>query len=49
MEGVDPSLLETFPNMAMTPAEIMQGELLRDLGNTQKDYTRAVTEITSAQ
>jgi spermidine/putrescine transport system substrate-binding protein len=49
MDALDKSLFESFPNMAMTPAEIMQGELLRDLGETQKDYTRAVTEITSAQ
>jgi spermidine/putrescine transport system substrate-binding protein len=49
MDALDKSLFESFPNMAMTPAEIMQGELLRDLGQTQKDYTRAVTEITSAQ
>jgi len=49
MESVDKSLFDTYPNMAMTPAEIMQGELLRDLGDAQKDYTRAVTEITSAQ
>jgi spermidine/putrescine transport system substrate-binding protein len=49
MESVDKSLFDTYPNMAMTPAEVMQGELLRDLGQTQKDYTRAVTEITSAQ
>jgi spermidine/putrescine transport system substrate-binding protein len=49
MDALDKSLFDSFPNMAMTPAEIMQGELLRDLGQTQKDYTRAVTEITSAQ
>ncbi|GIK98658.1 MAG: spermidine/putrescine ABC transporter substrate-binding protein [Alphaproteobacteria bacterium] len=49
MESVDKSLFETYPNMAMTPEEIMQGELLRDLGNAQKAYTRAVTEITSSQ
>lgn len=49
MEAVDKSLFDTYPNMAMTPEEIMQGELLRDLGNAQKAYTRAVTEITSSQ
>lgn len=49
MESVDKSLYETYPNMAMTPAEIMEGELLRDLGDAQKAYTRAVTEILSSQ
>ncbi|QEX19635.1 spermidine/putrescine ABC transporter substrate-binding protein [Hypericibacter terrae] len=49
MEGLDPKLIEQYPNIGMTPAELMKQEQLRDLGKAQKDYTRAVTEITSAQ
>ena len=49
MESVDPGLIETFPNLSMAPAELMQMEQLRDLGQAQRDYTRAVTEITAAQ
>lgn len=49
MEALDPALLQQYPNMAITPAELMQQEQLRDLGETQKDYTKAVTEITASQ
>jgi spermidine/putrescine transport system substrate-binding protein len=48
MESLDKSLFETFPNMAMTPAELMQQEQMRDLGDGQKDYSRIVTEILAA-
>lgn len=49
MEGLDPSLVETFPNIGMSPDELMAMEQLRDLGPAQRDYTRAVTEIMAAQ
>jgi spermidine/putrescine transport system substrate-binding protein len=45
MEGLDPALLVKYPNMAMTPAELTKFELLRDLGSSQKDYSRMVSEI----
>jgi len=49
MDALDPSLLKTYPNMAMTPASLLELEALRDIGSAQKAYTRAVTEITAAQ
>jgi len=49
MDAIDKGLLESFPNLAISPAEIMKGEQLRDLGESQKAYTKAVTEITSSQ
>jgi len=49
MEGIDKGLFDSFPNLAITPDELMSGEQLRDLGETQKAYTKAVTEITSSQ
>lgn len=49
MEAIDKGLLDSFPNLAITPEELMTGEQLRDLGETQKAYTKAVTEITSSQ
>lgn len=49
MDALDPALLEQFPNLAMTPAELVGYEQLRDLGNGQKDFARAVTEIMAAQ
>ncbi|WP_428688338.1 polyamine ABC transporter substrate-binding protein [Roseibium sp.] len=48
MESLDPELLASYPNMAMTPAELTGFELLRDLGEAQKGYSRAVSEIKAA-
>lgn len=48
MESLDPALLQQFPNMAMTPAEITKLELLRDVGPALKDYSKAVSEIKAA-
>ncbi len=49
MDALDEGLLEAFPNMAMGPAELLQLEAMRDIGQAQRAYTRAVTEITAAQ
>ena len=49
MEALDPSLIEAFPNMGISPSELLQLEHMRDIGQAQKAYTRAVTEITAAQ
>ncbi|WP_397541937.1 extracellular solute-binding protein [Roseovarius salis] len=49
MEALDASLLETFPNLGMDPAKMLQYEMLRDVGNAQKDYSRLKTEVMSAQ
>jgi len=49
MEAVGAELAKSFPNMGMTPGELMKMELMRDLGRGQKDYSRASTEIMSAQ
>lgn len=48
MESLDKALIEQYPNMGMTPAELIKYELLRDLGAAQKDYSRAVSEIKAA-
>ena len=49
MDALDGGLLESFPNMAMSPADLLELEAMRDIGQAQKAYTRAVTEITAAQ
>lgn len=49
MEALDPALFEQYPSLAMTPAELMQQELLRDLGDAKPEYSRRVTEILTAQ
>lgn len=48
MALLDPALLEQFPNLAMTAAELLEGEQLVDLGDAQSRYTEIVTEVTSS-
>jgi spermidine/putrescine transport system substrate-binding protein len=48
METLDASMFESFPNLGLEPAEMMKQEQLRDLGDAQKAYTKAVTEITAS-
>ena len=38
-----------IPNLAMPPAELIKFEQLRDVGQAQKAYSRAVSEIMAAQ
>ena len=45
MEALDPALIEQYPNLGMTPAELLQQEQLRDLGKGQKAFSKTVTEI----
>ncbi len=49
MEALDPGLIESFPNLGYDPAEMLQNEILRDLGDAQKAYARAVSEILASQ
>ena len=35
--------------MAMPPADLLKYEQLRDVGDGQKDYSKVVSEIMSAQ
>ena len=48
MEGLDASLIETYPNLAMTPEDLLKLEQLRDLGEAQRAYSRIVSEIKAA-
>jgi spermidine/putrescine transport system substrate-binding protein len=48
MDALDPSLLETYPNMAITPAELLKQESLRDLGDGQVTFTEAATQVKAA-
>ncbi|GAB3679930.1 spermidine/putrescine ABC transporter substrate-binding protein [Actinocorallia lasiicapitis] len=45
MAKVDPALLKSYPQLAMTPAELVKGEGLVDLGDAGPDYTRIATEV----
>lgn len=49
MDAIDPALIESFPNIGIAPADLLKYEQLRDLGQTQKAYTKAVSEIMAAQ
>lgn len=49
MEALDKALFESYPNLGMSPADLLEQEAMRDIGRAQRAYTRAVTEITAAQ
>ncbi len=49
MEAIDKSMLEKYPNMAITPAELLKYEQLRDLGDGMKNFSKVVTEILSSK
>ena len=49
MEGLTSELLTQFPNMAITPAQLLTYEQLRDVGEAQRAYSRVVTEIMAAE
>ena len=46
MEQIDPKLHKQFPNLGMEPAELLEQEALRDLGDAAPTVSRLVTEIT---
>lgn len=48
MEALDPSLLETYPNLAITVDELTEYEELRDLGEAQQAWSRVVSEVTAS-
>ena len=48
MDALGADLLDAFPNMAMSPAEMLRFEQLRDVGEAQRAYSRAVSEIKAA-
>jgi spermidine/putrescine transport system substrate-binding protein len=49
MEALDPAMLTTYPNMAITPAELLKYEQLRDLGDGMKAFSKTVSEIMAAK
>jgi len=42
-----PALVGTYPNMGMTPTDLLKGESLTDLGDAGPMYTQIATEVTS--
>ncbi|MEM8813014.1 MAG: spermidine/putrescine ABC transporter substrate-binding protein [Pseudomonadota bacterium] len=49
MEALDAALIEQYPNLGMTPDELLKHEQLRDLGAGQKAFSRTVTEILASK
>ncbi|MEO3858937.1 spermidine/putrescine ABC transporter substrate-binding protein [Acrocarpospora sp. B8E8] len=49
MDSVDPALYASYPPLAMTPAKLLEGESIIDLGQDSVKYTRLSTEVQAAQ
>ena len=49
METVDKAMFSQYPNMAITPAELLKYEQLRDLGEGMKAFSKTVSEIMAAK
>jgi spermidine/putrescine transport system substrate-binding protein len=49
MDSIDKSMLEKYPNMAITPTELLKFEQLRDLGDGMKAFSKTVSEIMAAK
>lgn len=47
MDKVGGELAKTYPNIGITPAELLEGEGLVDLGDAAPLYTEIATEVTS--
>ena len=45
MDLLDPAIYEQYPNMAMTPEDLLKEETIVDLGEYSTEYTRLATEI----
>jgi spermidine/putrescine transport system substrate-binding protein len=49
MEAIDKAMLTQYPNMAITPAELLKYEQLRDLGDGMKAFSKTVSEVMAAK
>ncbi len=49
MEALPAAMLTQYPNMAITPQSLVTHEELRNVGDAQRDYSRAVNEIKASQ
>lgn len=48
MAGLDSALIEQYPNLGITPEQLMEYEPLEDLGDDQSKYTEIVTEVVAS-
>lgn len=49
MDQIDPELIELFPNLGMTPAELVALDALEDVGEAQELYSQIITEILASE
>ncbi len=49
MDQIDPELIELFPNLGMTPAELVALDALEDIGEAQELYSQIITEILASE
>lgn len=48
MDQVGAELAKTFPNMGLTPTELLEQETIVDLGDKSVEYTKLATEVTAS-
>jgi len=48
MALVDPAVIAAYPNLGMSPAELLEQETIVDLGEFSPEYTKLATEIMAA-
>lgn len=48
MDAVGAELAKTYPNMGLTPADLLQQEVVVDLGQDSTKYTTIATEVTAS-
>ena len=48
MEGLSADMIAQYPNMGMTPADLLKLEQLRDVGEATRAYAKAVSAIKAA-
>lgn len=48
MDAVSAALVPSFPNMGLTPTDLLQQEAIVDLGEDSTKYTTLATEVTSS-
>lgn len=47
MDALDPALIEQFPNLGMSPSDLLKQEGIVDLGEFSTEYTKLATEISA--
>jgi len=49
MDMIDKAMFEKYPNMAISPSDLLKYEQLRDLGDGMKAFSKTVSEIMAAK